>query len=399
MPCQTSSPCKARAVFPALSVKLMLLIASMIFVCPMLARAQAAPRTAIARVAGADVSVDNGAQNSNSSIDAAPNPFVSNGGVVTVHSGQAQMTLLSGGQIDICGPAKLTLLQSAGSITLALDFGRLHAQLPPSTQFRVFTPTINATPLDIGGGSRDVTIGLYLNDSLCVRAASGALLLEQQFSGDKMVVPENGEFFLDSGKLAPVVGTPGSCQCAMQTTAAASASPPQVVVTQPPPPPAPVLAPQAAPTESQKLPPADYRGEILSRGNAAHPVSQTARNVAPEAPGISSPDDAAHMPPLAFSASSPESPHDPTADIVLLVRTARVEPGWQFTGHVEPPEFAQALERKLGEAPSSPRNQPETSPPNSNLKKRGGFWATLKRVFTGGGAGAGNNPCEGAGCD
>ncbi|MGH9682108.1 MAG: hypothetical protein ACRD4S_00640 [Candidatus Acidiferrales bacterium] len=378
----------------------MLLIASMILACPLITRAQAAPPTAIARIAGADVSVDNGAQNSNSSIGAAANAFVSNGGVVTVHSGQAQMTLLSGGQIDICGPAKLTLLQSAGSITLALDFGRLHAQLPPSTQFRVFTPTINATPLDIGGGPRDVTIGLYLNDSLCVRATSGALLLEQQFSGDKMVVPENGEFFLDSGKLAPVVGTPGSCQCAsMQAAAGASASPPQAIVTQPPPPPAPLLAPQAAPTESQRLPPADYRGEILSRGNVTHPVSQAPRNVAPEAPAISSPDDSAHMPPLTFSASSPESPHDPTADIVLLVRTARVEPGWRFTGHVEPPEFAQALQQKLGESPSNPRNQPEASAPNSSLKKRGGFWAALKRVFTGGGASAGNNPCAGAGCD
>ncbi len=83
----------------------------------------------------------------------APSIFVANGSVITVHSGMAQMTLLAGGEIDICGPAKLTLLESGTAVTLALNFGRLRVQLPAATSLRIFTPTIIATPLDISGAA------------------------------------------------------------------------------------------------------------------------------------------------------------------------------------------------------------------------------------------------------
>src|SRR4029077_19410949 len=92
----------------------------------------------------------------------APSIFVSNGSVGTVHSGLARMMLLAGGEIEICGPAKFTLLQSSGAITLALNFGRVHVLLPVTTALRIFTPTIVATPLEIRGTRRDVTIGLDL---------------------------------------------------------------------------------------------------------------------------------------------------------------------------------------------------------------------------------------------
>ena len=127
--------------------------------------------------------------------------FVVNGSVITVHSGQAHMTLAGGGEIDICGPAKFTLLQSGPAITLALNFGRMRVQLPAAAQLRIFTPTIVATPIDIGGAPRDFTVGLDLSDSLCVVATSGALRLEHQFTGEGLIVPQSGEFFLAAGKL------------------------------------------------------------------------------------------------------------------------------------------------------------------------------------------------------
>lgn len=129
-------------------------------------RGQQAPPGAIGRVEGNDVSVDNGTTSDNALAAATPGApsFVFNGSVLTVHDGKARLTLVAGGQVDICGPAKFTLLQSGASITLALNFGRIHLQLPVSTPLRIFTPTMIATPLDIGGASRDITAGLDMND-------------------------------------------------------------------------------------------------------------------------------------------------------------------------------------------------------------------------------------------
>src|SRR5579863_4683634 len=193
-------------------------------------RAQQAPPGAIGRVEGTDVSVDNGTTADNAPAAATPGSpsFLFNGSVLTVHDGKARLTLVAGGQVDICGPAKFTLLQSGPSITLALNFGRVHLQLPASTPLRIFTPTMIATPLDIGGASRDITAGLDMNDSLCVVASSGAIRLEQQFTGAGLIVPQSGEFFLSAGNLVPVAGTPGSCECTPMHVQ--SLPPPQIPV-------------------------------------------------------------------------------------------------------------------------------------------------------------------------
>ena len=132
------------------------------------------------------------------------------------------LTLFAGGEVDICGPAKFTVLLSGDAITLALNFGRVRVNLPANTDLRIFTPTIMGTPLGISGGPRDVSVGLSLDDSLCVLATSGAIQLEHQFTGEKLIVPQAGEFFLNAGRLLPVAGTPGSCQC---NAAAASSGP------------------------------------------------------------------------------------------------------------------------------------------------------------------------------
>jgi len=110
------------------------------------------PANLIGRIEGNDVSVQGASAPGNDNETITPSVLVGNGSIVTVHSGQARMTLVSGGEVDICGPAKFTLLEAGGAITLALDFGRMRVQLPASTSLRVFTPTIVATPLDIHGG-------------------------------------------------------------------------------------------------------------------------------------------------------------------------------------------------------------------------------------------------------
>src|SRR5580704_17486181 len=181
---------------------------------PAVLRAQTAPPGAVARIEGADVSVeDGGVAAANISGDGGLN-YVFNGSIVTVHTGRAKLTFAVGGEVDICGPAKITVLDSAGSITLALSIGRIHLQLPAGSPVRVFTPTIIATPIDIGGATRDITLGLDLNDSLCVLATSGALRLEQQFTAEGLIVPQAGDFLIAPGKLVPSAGVSGNCECA-----------------------------------------------------------------------------------------------------------------------------------------------------------------------------------------
>lgn len=382
---------RARRCLPLL----LLLLACLIPGFAPLSAQQTAPPGTIGRVEGNDVSIEGGSAASNGTATSAPSMFVVNGSVITVHSGQAHMTLAGGGEIDVCGPAKFTLLQSGPAITLALNFGRMRVQLPAAAQLRIFTPTIVATPIDIGGAPRDFTVGLDLSDSLCVVATSGALRLEHQFTGEGLIVPQSGEFFLAAGKLLPVAGVAGSCQCvSLQARNAASAPPsqplprsPEMGLTskpQPEPPPVsevasqPPVLPQTeppAPAEVHAAPPA-IQIRQLADANQLHPNPQTPANEVPDAPALSIPIYKVVMPPLTFSANAPAPPGEPSTDMILLVRIAHVEPEWQFKGRVEAPQLEQVSAREPSRSPSAPR---------SSQKKKGGFWAALKRAFGGGG--------------
>src|SRR5271155_2607840 len=107
---------RVRRSLPILTPMLLLCVAA---VCSMPARAQMAPPGTVGRLEGVDVTVDGGTPASSATSTNPPGIFVTNGGVVTVHSGQARLTLADGGQVDICGPAKFTVLQSSDAITLA----------------------------------------------------------------------------------------------------------------------------------------------------------------------------------------------------------------------------------------------------------------------------------------
>jgi hypothetical protein len=396
---------------------------------PAPARSADAPPGAIGQVEGRDVTVEGGTATS-TNVSATPGIFVSNGSVVTVHSGQAEMTLFAGGEVDICGPAKITLLKTGDAITLALNFGRMRVQLPPTTALRIFTPTIIGTPLFISGGQRDVTVGLQLDDSLCVLAGTGAIQLEHQFSGEKLIVPQSGEFFLNAGQLVPVAGQPGSCHCqfvkeqspppppppipeyaqaapappvkpevapltAVPPTVEQNVSPPlapEYAEAAPVAPIRPEAAPLAAvpPTMDQNLaapplaetnagpnvpPPIEY--SVPARVTESHPVAPPAReNAATPAPAAPAPVYTAVLPALTFSANAPEPPEDPTPDMTLLIREAQVEPESEFSGHVAPPEFVGAMQHALGVQGAKPGE-------SSSAKKKHGFWSALKHLFGG----------------
>ncbi|MGC1128566.1 MAG: hypothetical protein WA875_03300, partial [Candidatus Acidiferrales bacterium] len=58
---------------------------------------------------------------------------------------------------------------------------------------------------------------------------------------------------------------------------------------------------------------------------------------------------------------------------------------------VEPPEFASAMQRALGEKPVAAQSSTTSTPPSTAntiapalpTRKKGGFWSSLKRVFVG----------------
>jgi hypothetical protein len=365
-----------------------LLVAALVVVlaCPSL-RAQQMPTGAIGHLEGNDISVENGTASGAAAANPAPGGYVLDGSVVTVHDGKARLMLAVGGEVDICGPAKLTLLESGGAITLALDFGRIRLQLLRGTSLRIFTPTIIATPLDIGGEARDITAGLDMNDSLCVLATSGAIRLEQQFTGEGIIVPQAGEFFLNSGKLVPIAGAPGSCACTAMH--AQSAPPPQIPLLgvsssarlEPPPQPAgsaPAAAVTPVPNSPEPAPEPDVQLRVLAQTDDVHPIAPPAKDAAPLPPPDAMPLYKIIMPPLGFSASSPTPPADPPMDAVLLVRTVHVEPEYEFTGHVEAPHM-ESLDQ--GKASSSASQSAKVSTSTGNKKE--GFWARLKRAFGG----------------
>lgn len=355
--------------------------------------AQGTQLNPVAQIIGQDISVEGPSAPGADNERGGASIMIGNGSVVIVHSGQARMALLSGGAVDICGPAKFTMLQSNGAVTLAVELGRMRVRLPATVTLRLFTPTIVATPLEISGGARDITVGLDQNDSLCVLATSGAIQLEHQFTGEKLIVPQSGEFFLNAGKLLPVVGKAGSCQCAemeSQPLIPAPTEPPDYATnTGPlasgdlqrtaalPMNPAPAAA-KSAPDASASSSSVEF--SIPAHANEAHPVAPAEKNASTAAspPATSMPIYTVVAPPLSFSSKSPAPPPDAPIDTYLLVREAQVQPTWEFKGHVDPPTFADAMQHALGEdSTAGDASKPAVETP----KKRGGFWGFWRRIF------------------
>jgi hypothetical protein len=331
----------------------------------------------VAHISGGDISI-NGEMMTRASTLAS----VANGNVVTVHSGEASLQLIDGGEVSICGPARFTVLASADAITLALDFGRMHVDLPASVSLRVLTPSIVATPIDIQGGKRDLVVGLDQNDSMCVIAATGAVQLEQQFSGERLIVPESGDFSLQSGQLVPVADTSQNCKCAAvpQMLPAPAGPAPETASEIPP-----LALPQAtvpggAPPQQAIAPQqeASIAVGMLARPNDSHPMPPLEKQESAAPPPDAAPVYKIILPPMVFSASSPAPPNVPTEETALLIREVHADPNWEFTGRVEAPEFAKAMSQALGEG--GPGGQ-STSP--AVQKKPGGFWSSLKRMLIG----------------
>lgn len=252
---------------------------------------------------------------------------LSNGSEVTVKSGPARLELVEGGVIGICGPSHFTVLKAGTTLTVALDYGSVHARLQGNPALTIFTPLVQASLVDIGGAVRDATIGLQTSGEMCVHTTSGAARLEQQLTGQSFLVPQGGDVSLTGGQLDATANSGGMCGCEIavakndpalpvRSTGLSALSPTKEFHPRPPAPPPAYL------TSERKDDVIMENRNTGSRGNGPPAVEQPIYKVV--------------MPPLSFDAASPAPPPDASPETILLVRTVRLRPTVVFRGRVEP---------------------------------------------------------------
>ncbi|MGB8492971.1 MAG: hypothetical protein WCE53_01090 [Candidatus Acidiferrum sp.] len=237
------------------------------------------------------------------------------GSDVRVKAGQARIKLVEGGEILICGPAHFSVLKSGGALTVALEGGIIHARLENDLALTVYTPQIQARPISIGNGPEDVLVGLDSVGAMCIRANKGAVRLEQQLTGQSVLVPQSGEVLLSNGQIESLRTAAGSCTCEVEIAAKPAPETTEVSVL-------------ASREEIKKA--AEERKADPLPAHAPPPVEKQ------------EPIYQVFMPPLRYDANAKVQPdYDPS--LIVLVRRVRVRPTLIFQGKVEGnPVVAQA---------------------------------------------------------
>src|SRR3989475_3855079 len=253
------------------------------------------------------------------------------GGDVRVKSGTARIDLIEGGQISICGPAHLSVLKSGGSLTIALDTGTIHVHIEDHLAVNIYTPQIQAQTVAIGDGPRDALVGFNASGAMCIRATRGAIRVEQQLTGQSVLIPQAGDVLLLNGQFDGLRTSAGHCACELQT---AKATPP----------------PQ--PEVSQLASAEEMRKQVI----AAKPNAQPTPVGPPSAK--EEPIYQVFMPPLVYDANAKVQPEiDPR--MVVLVRRVRVRPTLIFQGRVEGVAVAAVT------PPPAATNAPKSAAPSS----------------------------------
>lgn len=291
--------------------------------------------------------------------NAAPT-VVASGSDVTLRSGHALLLLNSGGTVSVCGPAHFKLVKSAGAVTLALDYGRVHPSLESSDIFTIYTPTIIATPIAISGASRDLTVGLDAGGEMCMLTTRGAMRVEPQFADQSMIVPQGGSVTMSGGQIESLRADPSACSCDFPRAAVERAKP-------------------AAPPR-----------EISALSHPRPSDPKKADNASPAPAAAEEPVYTVLMPPLSFDANSPTPPPDPDPETILLVREVRLRSSAIYRGHVDPaPAQASIAPPATPKAPPRAGEARPTTPPPGFLDRVRNFFRKL----------TGKAPCAGAGCD
>jgi len=230
------------------------------------------------------------------------------GSDVQVKSGQAHIDLVEGGNITICGPAHFSVLKSGGALTIALDSGTMHAHVEAQPALTIYTAQIQAHPVSIGGGAQDTLVGLDSAGTMCIRANRGAVRIEQQLTGQSLLIPQAGDVSITNGQLESLQSTTGHCSCELQLTTK--------------PAPAPVVATEVSTLASTE--------DLKKKAAAPKPTKSST----PAPTESSEPVYEVFMPPLHYDAKDKiQQEYDPK--LIVLVRRSRVRPTLIFQGKVE----------------------------------------------------------------
>jgi hypothetical protein len=241
------------------------------------------------------------------------------GSDVRVKSGTARLELVEGGVISVCGPAHFSVLKSGNLLTVALDTGSIHASIEHGPALTIYTPQIQAQTVAIGDGPQDILVGFDAMGAMCIRAYSGAIRVEQQLTGQSVLIPQSGNVSLLNGQLDSLRAGGEECSCD-----------PQISKNTPPP-----LEVNPQTTEASAKPPEHLPNAPLVGVDGVAPKEEPIYEVI--------------MPPLIYEANKEEQPEvDPT--MIVLVRRVRVRPALIFQGRVE------------GEVAASPATVPSPAP-------------------------------------
>ncbi len=227
------------------------------------------------------------------------------GSDVQVKSGSAHIDLVEGGNITICGPSHFSLLKSGTSLTIALDRGTIHAHIEGQLSLTIYTAQIQAHPIPIGNSPEDFLVGLDGSGTMCVRPSKGAVRIEQQLTGQNLLIPQNGDVSLANGQLETLKTSPGQCVCELQLSA---------------------KQPEISTQVSGLATSEELKQKAATK--TADPAAQTVPPVKEE------PIYQVFMPPLHYDANAKvQQDYDP--NLIVLVRRARVRPTLIFQGKVE----------------------------------------------------------------
>ena len=252
---------------------------------------------------------------------------------VRVKTGQARIDLTGGGTIAICGPAHISMLKAANGLTIALDSGTIHAHIEGNLAISIFTAQILAKPIAIGDGPEDILVGFDSPGLMCVRAARGAVRLEEQFGSQSVVVPQGADVLLANGQLEGMRQNSALCACDAQTIQQDRAAT------------APEFSTPATSEEVKKSTEA-AKTPVQPKPTAPPPV-QTAP---PAGPSYQ-----VYMPPLRYDATQTVQ-DEPDPKLIVLVRRVRVRPTLIFESRVEG-EPVSGPAKSLSAA-AKPQNQP-----------------------------------------
>jgi hypothetical protein len=233
---------------------------------------------------------------------------------VRVKTGRARIDLVEGGTISVCGPAHISMLKTANALTVALDSGTIHARVDGNLALNVFTAQILAKSVAIGDGPQDILVGFDAPGQMCIRAARGAIRLEEQFGGQSVMVPQGGDVILANGQINAMRSSSGQCAC--------EGFEPKVLASSPN---VPELSTLASSEEVKKAAPP--RNPVTQ--SAPAPVSA----VPLKAPAFE-PTYQVIMPPLRYDASA-KVQDEPDPKLIVLVRRVRVRPTLIFESKVE----------------------------------------------------------------